>query len=143
MDKTFDDLFNEFFKRNNIKPEDKLSDEVKNKVTEMLNMLTNFKDTTSTTEEKEKEMDERLGKPDKVDYFNEGDVFFERRIWHTPNGDIQKLVFSKDPTLILAPKPEKSLQQKLDAALEVEDFEQAALIRDEMKRSKKIIKKTK
>lgn len=142
MNKTFNELFDEFFKRNNIKPEDKINDNIKDNAMKMIDMLTNFKEVPKIDENQELEMDEKLGKPDKIEFFNEGDVFFERRIWHTPKGDIEKLIFSNDPTLIVKPV-EVSLQEKLEIAVSEEDFEQAAIIRDEMKKKKKIIKKTK
>lgn len=143
MDKTFNELFNEFFKRNNINPEDKLTEEEKNNAKQMLELLTRGGDNPKIDEDEEKEIDEQLGKPDKIEFFNEGDTFFERRIWKTPLGEIQKLVFSKDQSLILPPQEPKDLQKELDAAVENEEFEKAAAIRDEIKKRKKVTKKAK
>jgi protein-arginine kinase activator protein McsA len=144
--KTFDDLFNEFFKRHNIKPEDKIGDNLKDEAKKMIDMLTNLKnfennldeDIQNIDEDIEKSIDEELGKPDKIEFFNEGDLFFERRIWHTPNGDLIKLLISDDPTLINTPKFEKPLQEQLDEAVAEENYEKAAAIRDKMN-----LKKTK
>lgn len=108
----------------------------------MLDLLAKGGDNPKIDENQEKEMDEQLGKPDKIEFFNEGDTFFERRIWHTPTGDIQKLLFSKDQTLIITPQP-KDLQKELEVAVENEEFEKAAAIRDEMKKTKKVTKKAK
>ncbi len=142
MDKTFNELFNEFFKRNNINPDEHLTDSQKNNAKQLLDLLAGGGDNPKIDEEQEKEMDEQLGKPDKIEYFNEGETFFERRIWHTPSGDIQKLSFSKDESLLLAPQPE-DLQKKLEEAVEAEEFEKAAAIRDEIKKRKKVTKKVK
>jgi hypothetical protein len=142
MDKTFNELFNEFFKRNDINPDEKLTEEQKINAKQMLDLLAKGGDNPKIDEEQEKEMDAELGKPDKIEFFNEGDTFFERRIWHTPTGDIQKLSFSKDPSLIIAPQP-KNLQKELEAAVENEEFEKAIAIRDEIKKSKKVTKKAK
>lgn len=142
MDKTFNELFNEFFKRNDINPNEKLTESQKNNAKQMLDLLAKGGDNPKIDENQEKEMDEQLGKPDKIEFFNEGDTFFERRIWHTPTGDIQKLLFSKDPTLIITPQP-KDLQKELEVAVENEEFEKAAAIRDEMKKTKKVTKKAK
>lgn len=143
MDKTFNELFNEFFKRNDINPNEKLTESQKNNAKQMLDLLTRGSDNPKIDENQEKEMDEQLGKPDKIEFFNEGDTFFERRIWVTPNGEIQKLLFSKDPTLILPPVPSKPLQEKLEEAVAEENYEKAAAIRDEMKKRKKVTKKAK
>jgi hypothetical protein len=145
--KTFDELFNEFFKRNNIKPEDKISDTLRDEAKKMIDILTKIKnldeDIHSIDEEIEKSIDEELGKPDKIEFFNEDNLFYERRIWHTPNGDLIKLLISDDPTLINAPKFEKPLQEQLDEAVAEENYEKAAAIRDRMNPKKKITKKAK
>lgn len=147
--KTFDELFNEFFKRNNIKPEDKISDTLRDEAKKMIDILTKIKnldeDIHSIDEEIEKSIDEELGKPDKIEFFNEGNLFYERRTWHTPSGDLIKLLISDDPTLGNTPKVEKPLQEQLDEAVANEDYEKAAAIRDRMsgKKAKKISKKGK
>lgn len=140
MSKTFDELFDDFFKKDN-KTSDKTNgnafDNVKEEAKKMLDMLTNFDDVENIDEAVEKEIDATLGKPDKIEFYNEGELFIERRTWNTPNGDLVKLIISDDPTLRLAPVPEKSLQQKLDEAVAAEEFEKAAAIRDEIKKINK------
>jgi len=151
MDKIFDDLFNEFFKRNKIKPDDRISDSLKDEAQRMISMLQNFNEVENVDEDVEKEMDISLGKPDKVEFYNEGNMFFEKRIWHTPSGDIVKLIATDDPDLLVppikvAPILEKSLTEKMDEAVANEDYEKASAIRDEINRNrkpKKIRKKTK
>jgi len=143
MDKTFNELFDEFFQKNNIKPEDKLSDSVKADAKKMIELLTENKNVDNIDEKVEEEIDTELGKPDKIEFFNKGNVFFERRIWHTPNGDIVKLLVTDEPTLKVAPTPPKSLKQQLEEAVEAEQFEKAAAIRDEMTKQKKLVKKVK
>ena len=144
MDKTFNELFNEFFNdyhRQAITP--KIDDIAKERAKKMIDILTKFRESTDITEETEQEMDAKLGKPDKIEFFNEGNVFFERRIWHTEGGNIEKLIMTDDPTMLKPPVIEKTLQQQLDEAVEKEDFEKAAGIRDEMKKRKKLQKKVK
>ncbi len=145
--KSFNELFNEFFKRNNIKPEDKLDDSIKDDAKRMIDMLKKFTDfdgINGINESMEESFDSELGKPDKIEFFNEGNLFFERRIWITPHGTIEKLIGSDDPTLINKPPVnEKSLQLKLDEAVNSENYEKAAAIRDEIKKLKKTKKKTK
>lgn len=141
MAKTFDELFNEFFKRNNIKPEDNIDDLSKEKAKNFIDLLVNFKDTGNMDEEIENQIDETLGKPDKIEFYNDGDIFYEKRIWYTPNGDLVKLIITDDPTFIQ--KPKKSLKEKLDQAVLNEEFELAANLRDEMNKIKKKEKKNK
>lgn len=143
MAKTFNELFDEFFKRNKIKPTDKINDSAKDDAKKMIDMLTKSKNVTNISEEVEKEIETELGKPDKIEFFNEGNVFFEKRIWYTPNGNIEKLIVTDEPTIKVTPAPEKSLGDELQEAVANEQFEKAAAIRDEIRRQKKIIKKTK
>ena len=143
MDKTFNELFDEFFKRNNINPNDKLSDTAKENAKKMIDMLTNTKNVDNIDESVEKEIDATLGKPDKIEFYNEGNIFFERRIWHTQKGDLVKLIVTDEPTLKVAPAQEKPLKQQLDEAVAAEEFEKAAAIRDEIKKRKKEEKKSK
>lgn len=143
--KTFDDLFNEFFKRNNIKPEDNLGDAIRDEAKKMIDMLSNFsqfQNIDDLEDEIEKTIDS-LGKPDKIEFFNEGEMFFERRTWHTPKGDLVKLIVSDDPSLINTPKFEKPLEEQLKEAVENEEYEKAAAIRDKMngKKTRKSKKK--
>lgn len=145
--KSFDELFNEFFKRHNINPEDKISDNLRDEAKKVIDILTKIKnldeDLHSMDEELEKSIDDDLGKPDKIEFFNEDNLFYERRTWHTENGDLIKLIISDDPTLINAPKFEKPLQEQLDEAVADENYEKAAAIRDRMNPKKKITKKEK
>jgi excinuclease UvrABC helicase subunit UvrB len=136
MSKTFDELFEDFFKRNNISPNDNISDGLKDEAKKMIDMLSDFKSVENIDESMEQEIDDSLGTPDKIEFYNEGELFFERRTWHTQNGDLIKLIVSDDPTLTKIPKPKKSLKQQLDEAVATEDFEKAAAIRDEMKKTK-------
>lgn len=129
MDNKFNELFDDFFKRN--KPDTKISDELKEKIRKISEILKKNNDT------QEQELREVLGKPDKVEYFNDGDRFFERKTWYNENADdFVELSECKDPTLITPPIPQKSLQQKLDEAVANESFEKAAAIRDEIKKRK-------
>lgn len=142
MDKTFNELFDEFFKRNNINPNDKLTDKTKDNAKKMLDLLTNPKNIEHIDEEVEKQIDLTLGTPDKVEFFNEGSIFFERKTWNTPTGDLIKLIVTDDPSLKIAPQPQ-NLQKEMEKAVENEEFEKAALIRDKIKKIKKEQKKAK
>ena len=126
--KTFDELFNDFFKRNNINPEDSMSDNLNEAAQKMIELLSNF------IEDSVDEIDDTLGAPDKIEFLEEDDLYLERRIWHTKNGDLIKLLVSDKPFEEIIGK---SLQEQLDEAVENEEFEKAATIRDSIKKEKK------
>lgn len=144
MNNNFDDLFNEFFRRkkNIIDPFNEMN-RMQDEVRKMMDMLMNFQSIPNIDENLEKQMDFSLGEPHKIETYSDGVVFYEKRIWHTPNGDIVKLVVSDRP-FNNAPKEkpavkEKSLQEQLDEALANEDYLKAAEIRDKMNPPKKKI----
>ena len=80
----------------------------------------------------EKQMDTTLGKPDRIETFSDGHLFFEKKIWSTPSGDIVKVIVSDRPfeTNIPTTVKIKSLQEQLDEAIANEDYLKAAEIRD-------------
>lgn len=137
MDKSFNDLFNEFFKRNNINPDDELNDDLEGTARKIIEMLTNANNIDSFDENLEMEIDKSLGKPDKIEFYNEGDMFFEKRIWSTENGDIVKIIVTDEPTLNMPPEMERPLEEQLEEAVEAEEFEKAAAIRDLIKKEKR------
>ena len=140
MDKTFDELFDDFFKKNNIKPSDKLTDNEQGMAKQMLELLTKGLSIPLDDDHQEKEIDSQLGKPDKVEFFNEGNMFFERRIWRTELGEIHKVIITDDSTLLTPPQL-INLQNKLDEAVANEEYEKACKLRDLIKAENKNKKK--
>ena len=69
--------------------------------TDTLAILKNFSELKGKIDEKMEDMfDKNLGEPDEVTHFQDGHLFFEKQIWHTPNGDFVKIVQVKgDSTL--------------------------------------------
>ncbi len=135
MDKTFNELFDEFFKKQN--EVNNIIGDIKEETKRIIDILAKIQDSTSIDEAIEFELDKTLGKPDKIEFYNENGLYYEKRIWHTPNGDMVKLIVTDDPTLIIAPPEPKTLKQQLDEAIESEDYEKAAIIRDKIENSSK------
>jgi len=136
MAKTFDELFNEFFKKNNIKPEQEINDDFKNHAMNLLSMLNGQMD-NSIDEDAEKEIDNQLGKPDSIEFYNEGDVFFEKRTWYTDKGNLVKLIVTDEPNIPRQEEKPRDLAVELSNALENEEYEKAAIIRDLINKRKK------
>jgi hypothetical protein len=137
MDKNFDDLFNEFFKRNSPFGDFKTWMNDAESIFKMFGHALN----DSFDESLEQEFEKNLGKPDEVRYFTQNGMYFEKSIWHTQNGDMVKTVMSDDPSVfgdniefedenVSTKKKEKPLELQLEEALEREDYERAAEIRD-------------
>ena len=142
MNSNFDDLFNEFFRRrrNVINPFNQMN-RMQDEVRKMMDMLMNFQNVSNIDENLEKQVDFSLGEPHKIETYSDGVVFYEKRIWHTPNGDIVKLVVSDRPfNNTPKEKPvvkEKSIQEQLDEAIAKEDYLKAAELRDKLNPPKK------
>ncbi len=156
MNKIFDELFDDFFKRNKIEPNNKIGSFIINdEVKKMIDMLMNFKDISNINEETEKGLDETLGAPDRIEFFTDDDLYFEKRIWDTPNGMLYKIIATDEPSMdfqralddldfntrstnfVKKPnrrkKNKKPLQQQLDEAISNENYEKAAKLRDLIK----------
>lgn len=137
--KTFDELWNEFFDSKRSK-KSKGDNPLKDDIKKLIQRLDDFNN-SDANDEIEKEIENTLGKPHKIEYYNEGHIFFEKRIWHTPTGDVVKIIASDDPSLFGQPQlkqieekaPEKSAKDKLDEAVASENYEAAAKYRDIIK----------
>jgi hypothetical protein len=130
----FDELYDDFLKGHNKKPIDNKT----KMVLDIIKILNSVGDNEFLVDRND--LDIKLGKPDKVEYYNEGDMFFTKKTWVTPIGDIVKTIMSEDDTL-MPPPSEKTLEEKLEEAVLVENYEKAAAIRDEIKKQKRKRKK--
>ena len=74
MEKTFNELFDDFFKKNNINPDDKMDGEIQDEVKKIINVLNNFNQIPNISEEEEASFDETLGRPDKIEFYNDGNL---------------------------------------------------------------------
>ena len=133
----FDDLFNEFLGKND--ENDKDDDFLINETKKIIDMIESFKninpDGTYTGAELDKlddELDDKLGEPDNIEYSTDGEMYIEKRMWFKPSGVIIKTLISDEP---LEKKPELPLEQQLQNALELEDYELAADLRDKIKKA--------
>jgi excinuclease UvrABC helicase subunit UvrB len=144
MDKSFDELFNEFFNpRSSFDAFEKMREDAK-KFFESV-----FKASSMSTNDEnlQKEVEKALGEPDEIKHYIENGFYFEERIWHTKEGSITETIMSDDPNLFpdisvfekktKPKKEEKPLELQLKEALEKEDYEKAAEIRDLMNPPKK------
>jgi hypothetical protein len=146
MDKSLDDLFDDFFKRNKINPNDDINNELSDIAKKMIDMLQSFGELDSNNididkiniEEDFNFDDNELGTPDKIEFFTEDDLYFERRIWYTENGEFVQLIISDEPNINSQTKDKKQLlEDKLEKAIIEENYEEAAKLRDEIIKIKK------
>lgn len=119
MNKNFNDLFDDFFnkKKQPTKPSAKI----------ILTKLQELQDINKIDEDLEHEIELSLGTPDATELFNNDGVSFERKIWHTEDGDIVKIVLLDEE---IEERIHKSMDDQLKEAVENEDYEKAAIIRD-------------
>lgn len=133
----FDDLFNKFLGKDD-ENDDFLNAEAK-KIIDMIDSFKTIKpDGAYTGDELDKlddELDDKLGEPDDIEYSTDGEMYFEKRMWYKPLGVIIKTLISDEPLGPIEKKPELSLQEQLENAIEVEDYELAAELRDKIKKA--------
>lgn len=128
----FDDLFNKFFGKK--KKEEEFMDKEAKKIIDMINSFKNINgDGNYTGEELEKlddELEIKLGEPDEIEYSTDGEMYFEKRMWYNPLGVIIKTLVSDEPL-----EPELPLEEQLEKAVSVENYELAAELRDKIKKA--------
>lgn len=135
----FDDLFNDFINKGKKDKKDKKDVPFISELKNLMNALSSFK-TFDPEEGEGEEIQSQMGKPDEVQKFVENDMHFTRLIWNTPHGKFIKVVVTNDPDSFEFPTYDdepKSLEEQLEEALEVEDFELACILRDKIKLEKK------
>ena len=127
--KSFDDLFNEFFKRKNANP---IHDELKR----IIEAMTNFKKIDNI----EDNLGDELGEPSEVEELIEDGLLFKKLTWNTSHGKFVKIVVS-DVQPSDEPAKELNLEEQLQMAVDSEDYDLAIKLRDQIKAKKKKLKK--
>lgn len=124
----FDELFDKFFgnRKNEVD---------KSKIDELINQLNNFKDITG----KDINEDKELGEPDTIEQYTKDGITYEKKIWEINGGKIVKIEIKHVKTngeieIPMTVRPSRfkqsSLEEQLEYAISVEDYEKAADIRD-------------
>lgn len=144
MGKTFDDLFNEFFNRRRSN-----TTSINDEIQKIIESLMSFKPTNVKTHDESVEAE--LGEPDEIIEHTEMGMNFKKLIWNTPKGRFVKILVTdvepvptpptEDPLTVGRKKHSKSLEQRLKEAVEVEDYELAIELRDEIKKNRRKRKK--
>lgn len=138
--KTFDELFDGFFNNKNKKTRRKSKpkkDDVDNGLEKIIEALSNFKQIEE--HDLESEYDLEMGEPLTVQYFEDNGLFFKRSVWRVEKdgekGELVKLEVSDVP--FEDEKIDKTLEEHLQEALNDENYEKAAEIRDKINKLKK------
>ena len=141
MMETFDELFNSFFnnKGKKTKPKSRRKD-IDKGIKNIIDALSNFKEINKdNTENEYEDLDVEMGEPTKVQYFQNDGLYFKRSIWHVEhNGQIGELVkLEVSDTPFEDYDSNKTLEECLQDALDEENYEKAAEIRDKINKLKK------
>lgn len=135
--KNFDDLFNKFFGRDK-KEEEFINKEAK-KIIDMINNFKHINPNGNYTGEElnklDEELDTKLGEPDDIEYSSDGEMYFEKRMWYKPLGVIIKTLVSDEPFQTINLKPDLPLNEQLEIAVNEENYELAAELRDKIKKA--------
>jgi excinuclease UvrABC helicase subunit UvrB len=141
----FNDLFNEFMNNDSNKGKNKVDD----KMSELLKKLSNLSEFDDNSIAKHLKdingINNSLGEPDKVEYYEENGVYYQKQIWNTTHGQVIKTVISDVPFKNKKTETKKTrvpLETQLEVAVKEENYELAAKLRDRItKRNEKKNKK--
>lgn len=140
---TFDELFNDFFGKNEKpkkskrgrkpkqKPKSGFMSDMKESFEDVIKAISNIKPITDKDEQFE--IDNNFGEPDSLEYYEEDGLFFRKSTWFQEDGEIVKLEVSNESFDV---EESKSLEQLLKTAVEEENYEKAAELRDKIEKNK-------
>lgn len=89
-------------------------------------------------------MEQELGAPHEITEFIEDGLMYKKYVWNTPHGQFVKIIVSQESgsyDAVVEQNGKKkvkhfpSLQDQLEEALKVEDFEKAIVLRDQIKQN--------
>lgn len=141
----FDDLFNKFFggKKNKKENDDNESSDFNkakdDNIKKLIEMISNMEEVTDS--HIAGQIDDELGEADRVEYYEEDGVFFEKKTWKVFGGEMVKVIMSDEPFNTKKVEPTLTLQEQLEEAVKNEEYEIAANIRDAIKKEEKKQKK--
>lgn len=118
------DSFEDFL--NNLNGRSKKNEEIKKFIEKMMNM----KESLKNDDESE------LGEPSSVERFEKNGYTFERTEWENEHGKIVKIEMVNTPFETSGIEKEIPLEKQLELAVSEERYEDAAKIRDEIKKLK-------
>ena len=135
MEKSFDDLFEDFFnRRKTVKKEDIPNEErgkTHNQIADIIKAIRDSR-TVGLDGDIGTAIEKRLGPPDIEEKFTKDGIDYIKSIWNTEQGQFVKVAAS----IALEREPKKSLQERLEEAVEEEDWNLAIILRDRINKEK-------
>jgi hypothetical protein len=117
----FEKIFNDFFKKFKTNYDYKEINNFLNEINNSVDMQKFF----------ENYLNNDLGEPDQIEDLNENGFIFKKYVWNTPSGKIIKIVLDENQDILEKKEnKEKTLEELLQEAVDVEDYETAIKIRD-------------
>lgn len=123
MENTFDKLYDEFMEPYG--PQ-------KTSMTLIQRVMDNMPYIEPGSQEAEDFMFQVLGEPNEIEYFEKDGLYYQRNIWHAEYGRIMCNIPYDSP-----PEGMYDLEEELKQAIDAEDYERAAELRDKINKQKK------
>jgi hypothetical protein len=122
MSSIFDDLFDKFFNRRKTKKKPPEKEVLKPNTDFVNKLMKSIKDMEN--------FEKNFGPATKVEYYEKDGVYYRREIWKIDGGEMVHVVGQTHPFKEEAPK--LSIEEQLAIAIENEDYEEAAILRDKI-----------
>ncbi len=120
----FESLFEKYFGKSE---ETEYNYDELNKFNEMIEKLNELTDSFNLTDGGIEPDEDELGDPDKVIFFEENGFSFQKTTWNVEGGQIVKVEMISSP---IDNPNSVSYEEQLKLAIETEDYEEAAKLRD-------------
>ena len=127
----FESLYEKYF--GNFKPSEINSDNL-DSFADMIEKLNEITNSFNLTDENFEPDEDELGEPNKIVFFEENGFSFQKTTWDVEGGQIVKVEIVSSPLDVVE---SKSNEEKLKIAIECENYEEAARLRDKINDGKK------
>ena len=127
----FDDLFNKFFGRKREEKNESFDDAKERNLKGLIDMLSKFEDVTDLAGFGQ--FDNEMGEPDKIEYYEEDGMYFQKKTWKVFGGEMVKIIVYDEPIDENSGRESKSLEEQLEEAVANEDYEKCCQLRDLIK----------
>ena len=127
----FDDLFNKFFGRKREEKNESFDDAKERNLKGLIDMLSKFEDVTDLAVFGQ--FDNEMGEPDKIEYYEEDGMYFQKKTWKVFGGEMVKIIVYDEPIDENSGRESKSLEEQLEEAVANEDYEKCCQLRDLIK----------
>jgi len=104
-------------------------------VKDIISKIQEMSDESMSPEQIDKAFEEKMGVADETTEYNEGNIHYTKKVWVRDGGKFVRIIAKAADGIKY---DDLSLEEKLEIAIQNEDYEKAAVLRDELDKINKV-----